>query len=573
MKTKVIAMTVFALLPLLVFCQSDKDFGDAPESVLAYPGTGALGGFPTCITVGPSGFVSHTNFGAYFLAVDFEPDGNGGLCPGFNPYDNDECFADGDAGLILPQPFTIVNNMVTVCPGSMGNSMGPTCQLLYWGNNLDIDVTNFMPSQTIGWVNVLVDWNQNGFWGDSVTCPQGTVYEHALFNFPIPNPYSGPISALMPPPITSGPNDGFYWARFSITEQQVYRNWDGHGTFEDGESEDYLLYCGSYDFGDAPEGSLAYPLTGVIGQFPTCINVGAPNTYVQHFYQGSYFGPSWDGETEGNASVCPVFTPNSYDQDECYQDADAGLIIPMAYTITGPVGSEQVVPCQLMGPSLGIICQVLNWGTDIDINVTGNGYVNVLIDWDQDGIWAYNTSTVCGTNVVKEHVLQNFFVSTGVSVPLSTLAPPSFQAGPYHGYVWARFTISDQMVVPNYDGSGMFYDGETEDYLIELTDSASVIHKVPQEGMIPLKLNPNPVTDQTTVEFILPRKGNVKIEVTDLGGKIVGVLPERNLAAGKQAIGICGESFSVQALNGGIYVVRLIVDGRPSGLAKAVVIR
>jgi len=34
-----------------------------------------------------------------------------------------------------------------------------------------------------------------------------------------------------------------------------------------------------YEFGDAPEGVIAYPATGVIGQFPTCKTVG-PAGYI-----------------------------------------------------------------------------------------------------------------------------------------------------------------------------------------------------------------------------------------------------------------------------------------------------
>ena len=62
--------------------------------------SGVIGRFPTCMNVGPAAFIQHTNFGAWLgPAFDFEPDGNAGLCPMFAPYDADECFADGDAGL------------------------------------------------------------------------------------------------------------------------------------------------------------------------------------------------------------------------------------------------------------------------------------------------------------------------------------------------------------------------------------------------------------------------------------------------------------------------------------------
>ena len=60
--------------------EANKDYGDAPEgsTAIAYPSTGQVGSFPTCITVGSLGsYVEHTNFGAWFGAfVDFELDGN-----------------------------------------------------------------------------------------------------------------------------------------------------------------------------------------------------------------------------------------------------------------------------------------------------------------------------------------------------------------------------------------------------------------------------------------------------------------------------------------------------------------
>ena len=91
----------------------EGEWGDAPEGALAYSVSGVIGNFPTCAAVGPSSYIQHSTLGwAYFgPMVDFEFDGNAGQCPGFNPYDLDECFADGDAGLLLPSAYTIVGGM------------------------------------------------------------------------------------------------------------------------------------------------------------------------------------------------------------------------------------------------------------------------------------------------------------------------------------------------------------------------------------------------------------------------------------------------------------------------------
>ncbi len=234
----------------------EMEYGDAPEgsNAIAYPATGVTGAFPTCKTIGPAGWIQHTNFGAWFgPSFDLELDGNAGLCPFgcFPPYDQDECFADGDAGLTIPLPYTIDAALnVVPCPQcSSGTPLGDICQNALWGTNIDIDVHNHMPSQTIGYVNLLIDWDQNGQWSGSSNCPTAVTPEHVLVNFPVPNPYDGPLSGLMPfgAGFLIGPNRGYVWARFTITERPVplpKPGWNGEGSFEDGETEDYLLEIG-----------------------------------------------------------------------------------------------------------------------------------------------------------------------------------------------------------------------------------------------------------------------------------------------------------------------------------------
>lgn len=222
--------------------RQERDYGDAPEGTqaVAYPSLGVMGSFPTCKSIGPSGWVQHDNYGAYFgQGYDFEGDGNGGLCPGgFPPYDKDETFQDGDAGLIMPEPFTI-DSTITVVPftGYTGTPLGFPGQTVVWGTDIDIFVHNTMPGHEPyldAFVNLIIDWNQNGFWGDPG--------EHVLVNFIVPALYIGPLSALSPPNFVIGPNPGYVWVRFSITEKAVPMNWEGEGDFEDGESECYLLF-------------------------------------------------------------------------------------------------------------------------------------------------------------------------------------------------------------------------------------------------------------------------------------------------------------------------------------------
>jgi hypothetical protein len=234
--------------------EGDMDFGDAPEgsNAIAYPSLGVAGQFPTCKTIGPATWIQHTNFGAFFgPMVDFELDGNAGFCPSatcFPPYDQDECFQDGDAGLMFPDSFTIDNALnVVTCSAAGGSSLGSTCATAVWGVDIDIDVTNNMPNDANGFVNVVADWDRSGNWGGIATGACNAP-EYILDDFLVPNGYSGPLSALMAAgaSFTIGPNAGYVWVRFSITETEVTpglppADWDGSGSFEDGETEDYLL--------------------------------------------------------------------------------------------------------------------------------------------------------------------------------------------------------------------------------------------------------------------------------------------------------------------------------------------
>ncbi|MBP6978645.1 MAG: hypothetical protein PHD61_10235 [Bacteroidales bacterium] len=306
-----------------------REFGDAPEGVLAYPATGLTGWFPTCKALGPAGWVEHDNWGAVLgPAFEFDGEGNGGLCPQFNPYDNDECKGDGDAGLIIPGAFTIVGGVEVACvPGDVA-PLGPAGSLAAWGANVDITLTNSMPSSSPGYMNVIIDWAQDGSWGG------GT--EHILVDWYLPNGYSGPLSGLGPPNFVIGPNSGYVWARFTISEQQVGQGWDGTGSFEDGESEDYLslvaLSSGNLDFGDAPD-----------GPYPTLLaSNGARHTNNGIVYIGALIDSEVDGQPTANADG----------GDLANVDDEDGVIF------TSPLIRGQMATLQITVP---ISCQLNAW--------------------------------------------------------------------------------------------------------------------------------------------------------------------------------------------------------------------
>ena len=293
-----------------------------------------------------------------------------------------------------------------------------------------------------------------------------------------------------PPPVTSGgfnvgdlnqnnildPGEIWQFADSDVAQFGQYGNiatataLDVTGApFTDTDPSHYLGFkheIENYDFGDAPEGAIAYPSTGVTGKFPTCTDPTLAS-HIQLLSTMIFFGPAFDLEPDGNAGLCsPYALP--YNADECFQDGDAGLILPASpYTINA---ANKVVPCQGQGGVLSMIKDTAKWGINIDIHVTnasdGFAFVNLLIDWNQDGQWAFDPNTKVNGVPIPEHVTVNFPVPPGYSGPLSVLVPPDIYSGPDMGYIWARFAVTPVPVPDNWDGSGDFEDGEAEDYLL-----------------------------------------------------------------------------------------------------------
>jgi hypothetical protein len=264
----------------------------------------------------------------------------------------------------------------------------------------------------------------------------------------------------------------------------------GLGVATGGSKDDSITVTESYDFGDAPEGVVAYPDEGVVGMFPTCVSEG-PSSWIQHSSQGRmYFGGKVDVEADGNGGNCSS-SSGLYNGDETFGDGDAGLLKPRAYTIKSEWGSQTVTAITFSGlESIGNACLTASWGTTIDIQVNNmnaggkTAYVNVLFDWNHDGVWG--GSSWCGDTEVPEHVLVNFPIPSGYQGMLSNLGPSDFGIGPLDGYVWVRFSITDRQVGRDWNGDGVFLDGETEDYLLHVkegltfctwdTDDAHAMH-------------------------------------------------------------------------------------------------
>jgi len=254
------------------------DYGDAPETVPAYPGP-VPGNFPTCIAPGgvgtqtfvcppistppgPTGFVHHAQFGSpsnYWLGcyanalgpygIDTEPDGKTNspavgisFCSGIPTdcvegafgmtFDQDECYADGsDAGVRRPSLIACRTATIT----------------------MDISNCN-LPRQAF--LNVCVDFNRDGDWNDNFPCPGACAYEWAIVNVPIAIPPG--CLTFVSPPFLVGPQPGPGWMRVSISDDAMPPDYPWNGTVSlpgsvarGGETEDYPVFIDEH-IGVAP---------------------------------------------------------------------------------------------------------------------------------------------------------------------------------------------------------------------------------------------------------------------------------------------------------------------------------
>jgi hypothetical protein len=206
------------------------------------------------------------------------------------------------------------------------------------------------------------------------------------------------------------------------------------------------------------------------------------------------------------------------------------------------------------------------WGTDIDImvhhsgNPTAPGCINVLFDWNQDGRWKGADTCYAGgvPTTVPEHVLVDIPIPPGFSGAISALAPAPFAVGPNTDYIWTRFTVSPVPVGYGWDGSGVFDDGESEDYLLHVTASwagAQGGYEPPQFHLYPGK--PNPFTGESMIRFELPYPQRVRVAVYEASGRLVRVLFDGIKPAGLHEVSWDGADAAGRAVGAGIYFCRM----------------
>jgi GEVED domain len=590
-------------------------------------------GAPRSTPPGPAGYVEHvalaTDNSKFWLGcgpasgppggVDSETNGKVSVIPpgaGMSACDNaiavdciqsawagtmqfgqDECYGDDDAGIASPVEFLACQpSTVTFTT----NGCGPT---------------------TEAYLNILVDWNGDGDWNDNFSCPgaagQSCAYEWAVKNVLIT--VSPACVSHTSPVFTAGPRPGPGWMRISISAQPMLDDypWNGTASFpggivHGGETEDYPVLIRQQnpcavaytDFGDAPEEIPAYS-NGVIGHFPTCTAPGSPGTqeimcgtalssppgptgFVEHIASatdpihywlgcGSAADPSLGVDSEPNGKValtsgspltgpmtCNPAVPTDCDQsawglvfgqDECYGDLDAGVASFVSFRA-----------CSLGAvPYTAYLCV-----TDAAIT-TVPVYLNVLVDWNQDGDW--NDVLGCGVvgtpnfQCAPEWAVMNQVVS--LTPGCNNLVTPNFRVGPNPGQGWMRITLSEQPAPSDFPWNGTlgtpnhsFSRGETEDYPVRIGPAnVSVAATVPTSLEFS-PIVPNPSRDASEIRFGLPRDTDVSLVVYDVTGRQVNMLIDRHMPAGEQSMRWDYRDSGGRPLPAGIYVVVLRASGQ-----------
>ena len=96
-----------------------------------------------------------------------------------------------------------------------------------------------------------------------------------------------------------------------------------------------------------------------------------------------------------------------------------------------------------------------------------------------------------------------------------------------------------------------------------ITVSSQVDVASDRPGVLSLaSLAPNPCFGSTTIDFTLARQANVRLDVVDVGGRLVTTLFEGTLGAGRHERSWEGRRSSGQAVASGIYAIRLQAEGR-----------
>jgi hypothetical protein len=347
-----------------------------------------------------------------------------------------------------------------------------------------------------------------------------------------------------------------------------------------------------HDAGDAPEGFPPYPGVAV-GRFPTCsadtgpgtqeIDCGmpvssapGPTGQALHLAGFDFAPPFWlgcgasppalggiDSEMEGKSGPggggnacgggavdCTELTPwgMSFGQDECLGDLDAG--------VSGPIEFEVCTTTRLRFRAT--LCELDSLPA----------YLNVLVDWNQDGDWNDNLSCGTGAPCAPEWVVRTARIT--VTRGCSEHESPQFVVGPGAGPGWMRVTLTGDPVHSGFPWAGsngtvngIFRSGETEDHPVVIRPSAVGVG-IPGAGSGP-ELGPavpSPSRHGFTLRYVLTRSGPVRAEVLDARGRRTRLLANLAGTPGEHLLAWDGRDETGRLAPPGHYWIRFEAESR-----------
>jgi YD repeat-containing protein len=110
------------------------------------------------------------------------------------------------------------------------------------------------------------------------------------------------------------------------------------------------------------------------------------------------------------------------------------------------------------------------------------------------------------------------------------------------------------------DGSSTHYTFDANGNILSIVSSGPTTGVGPTRGMFAFALGPvtpNPGAADRRIAFSIATAGHVRLRVTDVAGRTVAVLYDRDLAPGRHTVG-----FSSARWAGGVYFYRLESEGR-----------
>ena len=136
-------------------------------------------------------------------------------------------------------------------------------------------------------------------------------------------------------------------------------------------------------------------------------------------------------------------------------------------------------------------------------------YLNLLFDWDIDGHWAGAAN--CGV-VAPEHAVVNYPIDVSQwpqGATTKTVIVPLATGQLTYESLWVRATLSYKETASiNWDGTGQFLFGETEDYgLLVFTEHRREPEQPPSESGIE-SLIVEPISNQAKQEEVIPPQPN-----------------------------------------------------------------